>query len=648
VRRRTGIVLVALLLGALAWPSIAHAAPGGAMTASNGTFIGTVGDDLRVIGHDGDLLSHNRFAAGDPGFASATDFDSSAAGVQTKPVGNTILQFDLGAGADTVRVVGTMPNPVQQGTFGDGANDTLDLSDYASGAQLGATVSGSAFPGVERIIGTDYADTLVGTEGNDVLDGGPGDNTLSGGAGDDTLVNNAPFPATRRAIDTSNGHDTVVFRGTAAADDIAVIVEQHESGPQLVASDAAHPDGGYNFDYNPLAIRVELGDGDDSLLLDALAPTVVDGGDGNDDIAIDAHEATATVTTDAGDKLVTLPSMRYFADGSPVALRLAHTQNLSIFDETVIATAPGAGGGPHVRTWRTDGTPIAGFMAYAPTFTGGVSVALGDLDGDGDDEVVTGPGPGGGPHVRVFHSDGTDTGVGFMAYDPKFTGGVNVAAIDLDGDQIDEIVTVPALGGGPHVRIWSGDGELLDEFMADGFGNTGLHVAAGSTLTEVGRNILLSASSGSLVEEFGGNAADLVPYPGFGGGASVTGAEIDAPAPRGRNGYHDEIVTAAGPGGGPHVKVFESSVSSDNDDYTIITQFMAYDPNFHGGVDVATCNPDGLDDEVVTAPGAGGGPHVRMFNGKTGAPMALSFMAYDPTFTGGVRVACGGAETKQY
>jgi hypothetical protein len=619
------------------------------MTASNGSFTGTSGDDLLVIGHDADVLTHNRFAAGDPGFESATDFDSTVAGVQTKPVGNTILLFDLGAGDDTVRVVGTMPNPIQQGTFGDGANDTLDLASYASGPQLGATVNGSAFAGVERVVGTAYDDTLNGTSGNDVLDGGTGDNTLNGGAGDDTLVEAAPFPATRRYIDTTDGHDTVVFRGTAGADDLNVVVEPNEHGPQLVATDAADRDGGYSFGYNTAAIRVELGDGDDSLLLDAIKPTVVDGGDGNDDIAVDAHEATAAVSASAGDRIVTLPAYLYFADGAPTALRLAHTQTLSIFDETVIATAPGAGGGPHVRTFRADGTPVAGFMAYAPNFTGGVSVALGDVDGDGDDEIITGPGPGGGPHVRVFRSDGTDTGVGFMAYDPRFTGGVNVAAIDVDGDGVDEIVTVPAQGGGPHVRIWSGAGELLDEFMADGFGNTGLHVAAGSTLSEAGRNILLSASSGpSLVEEFGGSAADLTPYPGFGGGASVTGAEIDAGPPRGLNGYHDEIVTGAGPGGGPHVKVFESSMSSGSDEYTVISQFMAYDPGFHGGVDVAACNPDGLSDEIVTAPGAGGGPHVRMFTGTTGAALSLSFMAYDPLFAGGVRVACGGAETKQY
>src|SRR5438034_5869193 len=69
--------------------------------------------------------------------------------------------------------------------------------------------------------------------------------------------------------------------------------------------------------------------------------------------------------------------------------------------------------------------------------------------------IVTGAGAGGGPHVREFHHDGTDTGVGFYAYDAAFTGGVRVATGDLDGDKLDEIITGAGPGGGPHVRVFN-------------------------------------------------------------------------------------------------------------------------------------------------------------------------------------------------
>lgn len=44
--------------------------------------------------------------------------------------------------------------------------------------------------------------------------------------------------------------------------------------------------------------------------------------------------------------------------------------------------------------------------------------------------------------------------------------------------------------------------------------------------------------------------------------------------------------------------------------------------------------------DIVTAAGPGGGPHVRTYDGTTGAAIG-SFIAFDPAFLGGVFVGAG-------
>jgi subtilisin-like proprotein convertase family protein len=259
-----------------------------------------------------------------------------------------------------------------------------------------------------------------------------------------------------------------------------------------------------------------------------------------------------------------------------------------------LITAPGPGGGPHVRALDlAGGADAANFYAYLPNFTGGVTVAVGDVNGDGVDDIVTGAGAGGGPHVRAFSlAGGVPTeAASFYAYPPDFLGGVTVAVGDVNGDGVDDIVTGAGAGGGPHVRAFS---------------------LAGGVLTE---------------------AASFYAYaPGFLGGVTVAVGDVNGDGV-------DDIVTGAGAGGGPHVRAFSLSGGG----LAEVASFFAYDPVFLGGVNVAVgdVNGDGVDD-LVTGAGAGGGPHVRTFTMIAGAVIEVAnFYAYLPGFFGGVNVAVG-------
>lgn len=107
-----------------------------------------------------------------------------------------------------------------------------------------------------------------------------------------------------------------------------------------------------------------------------------------------------------------------------------------------------------------------------PGWTGSINVEAGDLNGNGYKEIVATAGAGMGPHVRIFNSDGRLVGQ-FDAYNPNFRGGVNLAIGDVNGDGNAEIVTAAGPTGGPHVRVFDHRGRILDEWFAYSAAYTG-------------------------------------------------------------------------------------------------------------------------------------------------------------------------------
>ena len=158
--------------------------------------------------------------------------------------------------------------------------------------------------------------------------------------------------------------------------------------------------------------------------------------------------------------------------------------------EVLAGPGPGTLNPPRVRGFGRLGTPVAGldFLAYGASGFG-ANVAAGVIDGSA--RVLTGPGPSAayGPQVRGFrYSAGavTDMGkVNFYAYG-TLRYGVNVEARDTDGDGFDEIVTGAGPGGvfGPHVRAFDFDGAILTpiqkvSFFAYATPSYGVNVGAG-------------------------------------------------------------------------------------------------------------------------------------------------------------------------
>lgn len=119
--------------------------------------------------------------------------------------------------------------------------------------------------------------------------------------------------------------------------------------------------------------------------------------------------------------------------------------------------------------------------------------------------------------------------------------------------------------------------------------------------------------------------------PGFRGGVRVATGDVDG------DGATD-IIVGAGAGAGPHVKVFSGT------DGSLIRSFYAFASGFDNGLYVAAADFDGDGRaDVVVGADSGAGPHVKVFSGRTGEELA-SFFAFAQGFQGGVRVAAADVD----
>jgi uncharacterized repeat protein (TIGR01451 family) len=134
--------------------------------------------------------------------------------------------------------------------------------------------------------------------------------------------------------------------------------------------------------------------------------------------------------------------------------------------DIVVGSARGAS---HVKVFSgATGNELRSFFAYSPQFLGGVTVAAGDVNGDGFADIITGAGPGAGPHIKAFSGSNNGELRSFFADATTFTGGVNVASTDVNADGIDDILSAPASGTSSIVRTFSGlDLTLFDQFLAN-------------------------------------------------------------------------------------------------------------------------------------------------------------------------------------
>lgn len=255
-----------------------------------------------------------------------------------------------------------------------------------------------------------------------------------------------------------------------------------------------------------------------------------------------------------------------------------------------LITAPGVGGGPNIKIFNlVSGTPIqvADFFVFEAAFFGGLYIAVGNLNNDGFGDIIVGAGPGGGPRVSAyagssnFSINGSTVMTTFFAYAPEFTGGITVAAADRTGEGIDEIVTGAGFGGGPNVTVFqlqqtpqgAFNQVVIQNFFAfDTLFTGGIYVAGGRfTTNSTFDDIFVGTGPGTkatVAVAFGtGGIHYLNPFGNFTGGVRVgiSSSSIKGTTP-------NYLMAAAGPGGGPQVNLY-------NTNFGLVDSFFATNPN---------------------------------------------------------------------
>ncbi|MBT6691469.1 S8 family serine peptidase [Candidatus Parcubacteria bacterium] len=274
-----------------------------------------------------------------------------------------------------------------------------------------------------------------------------------------------------------------------------------------------------------------------------------------------------------------------------------------------ILLAPKAGLPPEILIMDNEGDLESVFLAYGAKFKGGVNIAVGDVNDDGATEIITAPMAGGGPHIRVFDMSGGLVSE-FFAYQHDFYGGVNIAVGDVNKDGIDEIITAPMAGGGPHVRVFDMSGALISEFFPyehDFYG--GVNIAVGD-VNKDGADEIITAPMSKHVPEikvYTYNNRRKSSFFAYGvdmtNGVKVTVADVN-------NDTWPEIVTVPAKGRSPEVKMF--SIRG-----RLKGQFTAYSKSLTSGISILARDISGDKmPEILTLPSKGSAALLESYDSK--------------------------------
>ena len=461
--------------------------------------------------------------------------------------------------------------------------------------------------------------TLAGNGGDDVFTVGNGDLTLIqspvaiiGGDGNDSLT-----------VDDSARMTAVDYHVDPTT--IAICVSP---GPPPVDMNIATFDGtleharlngtqGINrFDVTPSAST--------EFFIDGQAPITLPG----DFLSIRFAGTTSPHLTNTG-------GTGQWTFGNRMPVDFTNIERFNFFPVIVYGADAARNGKPTVKVVNAaDGSLVTSFLAYGANYTQGVRVAVGDVNGDGIPEIITATGHNHSPLVKIFDlASGTAIATAtFNAYSSTFLGGVMVAVGDVNGDGLNDLIVAPSRGKS-LIRVFLNqsatnpavpfDNNHVNQFLA--FPKTfigGSTVAAGDVSNDGRAEIIVGSGPGmrDTVRIFDGltTGSTMTPAPPLQefhpfeanarGGVFVAVGNIDVDPKL-------EIIVGSGVGGHSQVATYDpaSLAAPVNTFLAVYTGSgsnapvrVAAGPNLAGATDIFTAQgPDGLSRMLRHTPPAG-------------------------------------------
>jgi len=259
-------------------------------------------------------------------------------------------------------------------------------------------------------------------------------------------------------------------------------------------------------------------------------------------------------------------------------------------------------------------------FAFEPDFKTGVRTGLGDLNGDGKNELVCVPNYGRVGEIVVFQQvvagDGTvtlakDTSYNLKPFGPQYDRGLILVVADFTGDGRADVAVSKSFGNG-QVNIYEST-----------------PAAASGPLTLYRSFIPFRAGTG-------GAAIAAADFGTVSGGRVVDAALQDGKA---------ELLVASGAGQAAVVRVYDVSTAVP----AVVDTIRPFSAGFVGGLSVTTglVNTDSTPD-IIVSQGRGGSSLVEVYNGRLGVaanPRLARFAAFSDLATRSAPVVTAGIDT---